>query len=121
LYARGPIEEGRRKSLEPMVARLGGGKVEYEALQHFLADSAWDAEVIERAVVERVCAAIEPQAWVLDDTGVVKDGKHSPGSSVSILDAGQAGISAAAGCAGLATGGSSGVVRDRRRGGDGAV
>src|SRR3954452_21649368 len=79
LYARGLMEAGARKSLEPMVARLGGGAVEYEALQHFLADSPWDAEVVERAVAERVCAVIEPQAWVLDDTGVVKDGKHSPG------------------------------------------
>ena len=73
------IEAGARKSLEPIVARLGGGKVEYEALQHFLADSPWDEAVIERAVAERVCAVIEPEAWVLDDTGVVKDGKHSPG------------------------------------------
>jgi SRSO17 transposase len=79
LYARGLIEEGKRKSLEPIVARLGGGKVEYEGLQHFLADSPWDAEVIERAAAERVCPVISPQAWVLDDTGVVKDGKHSPG------------------------------------------
>jgi SRSO17 transposase len=79
LYARGLIEAGARKSLEPMVARLGGGKVEYEALQHFLADSPWDPGVVERAVAERVCAVIEPEAWVLDDTGVPKDGKHSPG------------------------------------------
>jgi len=79
LYARGLIEQGTRKSLEPVVARLGGGKVEYEALQHFLADSPWDAEVIERSVAERVCAVIDSEAWVLDDTGVVKDGKHSPG------------------------------------------
>jgi SRSO17 transposase len=79
LYARGLIEHGARKSLEPIVARLGGGGAEYEALQHFLADSPWDAGVIERAVAERVCAVIEPEAWVLDDTGVVKDGKHSPG------------------------------------------
>ncbi|MCA1698659.1 MAG: IS701 family transposase [Actinobacteria bacterium] len=79
LYARGLIEAGARKSLEPIVARLGGGKVEYEALQHFLADSPWDPVVIERAVAERVCAAIECEAWVLDDTGVPKDGKRSPG------------------------------------------
>jgi SRSO17 transposase len=79
LYARGLIEDGKRKSLEPIVGRLGGGKVEYEALQHFLADSPWEEQVIERAVAERVCAVIDPQAWVLDDTGVVKDGKHSPG------------------------------------------
>ncbi len=79
LYARGLIEAGARKSLEPMVARLGGGAVEYEALQHFLADSPWDPGVIDRAVAERVCAVIEPAAWVLDDTGIPKDGKRSPG------------------------------------------
>jgi len=79
LYARGLIEAGARKSLEPIVGRLGGGAVEYEALQHFLADSPWDPAVVDRAVAERVCAVIEPEAWVLDDTGVPKDGKHSPG------------------------------------------
>jgi SRSO17 transposase len=79
LYARGLIGAGARKSLEPMVARLGGGPVEYEALQHFLADSPWDPGVVDRAVAERVCAVIEPAAWVLDDTGIPKDGKHSPG------------------------------------------
>src|SRR3954447_18738741 len=79
LYARGLMEAGARKSLEPMVARLGGGTVEYEALQNFLADSPWDPAMVDRAVAERVCAVIEPEAWVLDDTGVVKDGKHSPG------------------------------------------
>jgi SRSO17 transposase len=83
LYARGLIEAGARKSLEPVVARLGGGSVEYEALQHFLADSPWDPAVVDRAVAERVCAVIEPEAWVLDDTGVVKDSRHSPGSSAS--------------------------------------
>jgi SRSO17 transposase len=79
LYARGLMEAGARKSLEPMVVRLGGGAVEYEALQHFLADSPWDPGVVDRAVAERVCPVIEPAAWVLDDTGVPKDGKHSPG------------------------------------------
>ena len=78
-YARGLMMEGTRKSLEPLVARVGGTSVEYEALQHFLADSPWDPAVIDRAVAERVCAVIEPAAWVLDDTGVPKDGKHSPG------------------------------------------
>ena len=79
LYARGLIEAGARKSLEPIVTRLGGGKVEYEALQHFLADSPWDPAIVDRAVAERVCAVIEPEAWVLDDTGIPKDGKRSPG------------------------------------------
>ena len=79
LYARALMEAGARKSIEPMVGRLGGGAVEYEALQHFIADSPWDCEVIDRAVAERVCAVIEPAAWVLDDTGIPKDGKRSPG------------------------------------------
>jgi SRSO17 transposase len=78
-YARGLMEAGARKSLEPLVARMGGTSVEYEALQHFLADSPWDPAVIDRAVAERVCAVIEPVAWVIDDTGVPKDGKRSPG------------------------------------------
>jgi SRSO17 transposase len=78
-YARALMMEGARKSLEPMVTRMGGTSVEYEALQHFLADSPWDPAVIDRAVAERVCAVIEPMAWVLDDTGVPKYGKHSPG------------------------------------------
>ena len=78
-YARALMMDGARKSLEPLVTRMGGTSVEYEALQHFLADSPWDPAVIDRAVAERVCAVIEPVAWVLDDTGVPKDGKHSPG------------------------------------------
>jgi SRSO17 transposase len=78
VYARGLLEAGARKSLEPIVARLGEGG-DYEALQHFLADSPWDPVVIQRAVAERVCPEIGVRAWVIDDTGVPKDGKHSPG------------------------------------------
>jgi SRSO17 transposase len=78
-YARALMMEGARKSLEPMVSRMGGTSVEYEALQHFLADSPWDPAVIDQAVAERVCAVIEPVAWVLDDAGVPKYGRHSPG------------------------------------------
>jgi len=78
-YARALMMDGARKSLEPLVTRMGGTSVEYEALQHFLADSPWDPAVLDRAVAERVCAVIEPMAWVLDDTGVPKYGGRSPG------------------------------------------
>ena len=78
VYARGLLEAGARKSLEPMVVRLGEDG-DYEALQHFLADSPWDPQVVQRAVAERVAPEIGVQAWVIDDTGVPKDGKHSPG------------------------------------------
>jgi len=78
LYLQGLIEQGPRKSLEPLVARLGGG-ADYQSLQQFLADSPWDPAVVMRAVAERVSPEIGVQAWVLDDTGFPKDGKRSPG------------------------------------------
>jgi SRSO17 transposase len=78
VYLRGLIEQGPRKSLEPMVARLGGG-ADYESLQNFLAVSPWDPALVVRAVAERVAPRVDVQAWVLDDTGFPKDGKHSPG------------------------------------------
>ncbi len=78
LYVRGMLEAGARKSLEPVVARLGE-EADYEGLQHFLADSPWDPAVVLRAAAELVCPKIGVQAWVLDDTGFPKDGERSPG------------------------------------------
>lgn len=78
LYMRGLIEQGPRKSLEPMTARLGG-EADYESLQNFLAVSPWDPAAVVRASAERVAPEIGVQAWVLDDTGFPKDGKRSPG------------------------------------------
>ncbi len=78
VYLRGLIEDGARKSLEPMVARLGSG-ADYESLQNFLAVSTWDPALVVRAVAERLAPEIDVQAWVLDDTGFPKDGECSPG------------------------------------------
>jgi SRSO17 transposase len=78
VYLRGLIEDGARKSLEPMVARLGS-EADYESLQNFLAVSTWDPALLVRAVAERVAPEIDVQAWVLDDTGFPKDGECSPG------------------------------------------
>src|SRR5208283_4474885 len=78
LYLRGLLEERARKSLEPLVARLGG-EADYQSMQQFLADSPWDPGLVVRAVAERVAPQIDVEAWVLDDTGFPKDGKHSPG------------------------------------------
>src|SRR5450631_3649001 len=77
-YLRGLLEQGARKSLEPMVARLGGD-ADYQSLQQFLADSPWDPAQVVAAVAERVAPEIGVEAWVLDDTGFPKDGKDSPG------------------------------------------
>ena len=78
LYVRGLLEEGPRKSLEPLVSRLGGD-ADYQSMQQFLADSPWDPSLVVRAVAERVAGEIGVEAWVLDDTGFPKDGKNSPG------------------------------------------
>jgi len=78
LYLRGLLDDAGRKSLEPMCARLGGD-AEYQSMQQFLADSPWDPAAVVRAVAERVAPEVAVDAWVLDDTGFVKDGRHSPG------------------------------------------
>ncbi len=78
LYVRGLLEQGARKSLEPLVARLGG-EADYQSMQQFVADSPWDPVAVMRAVCERVAPEIDVEAWVLDDTGFPKDGKRSPG------------------------------------------
>jgi SRSO17 transposase len=78
LYLRGLIEQGARKSLEPLAERLGG-EADYQSLQQFLAVSPWDPAVVVKAVAERVAPEIDVEAWVLDDTGFPKDGQDSPG------------------------------------------
>jgi len=79
IYVRGLVEHGGRKSLQPTLFRLGESEATYQSLQQFLADSPWDPEVVVRACAERVAPQIGVQAWVVDDTGIKKDGKHSPG------------------------------------------
>jgi SRSO17 transposase len=78
LYLRGLLEHGSRKSLEPLVERLGGD-ADYQSMQQFVADSPWDPVLVVRAVAERVALQIGVEAWLLDDTGFPKDGKDSPG------------------------------------------
>jgi hypothetical protein len=76
-YLRGLMLEGRRKSIEPMAARLG--EVHYQALHHFVAVSSWDWRPVRRRLAERLIGALEPTAWVVDDTGFPKDGDCSVG------------------------------------------
>jgi SRSO17 transposase len=79
LYVRGLVEHGGRKSLQPTLFRLEQTPACYESMQQFLADSPWDPALLLRACAERVAPAIGVRAWVVDDTGIVKDGQHSPG------------------------------------------
>jgi SRSO17 transposase len=79
LYVRGLVEQGGRKSLQPTLFRLEETPARYESLQQFLADSPWDPEALIRACAERVAPQLGVVGWVVDDTGIVKDGAHSPG------------------------------------------
>jgi SRSO17 transposase len=79
LYVRGLIEHGGRKSLQPTLFRLEETSARYESVQQFLADSPWEPDLVVRACAERVAPELGVVAWVVDDTGIVKDGKHSPG------------------------------------------
>jgi SRSO17 transposase len=78
LYLRGLLEQGARKSLEPIVGRLGDD-ADYQSMQQFVADSPWEPALVVKAVAERVAPQIDVEAWLLDDTGFPKDGKDSPG------------------------------------------
>src|SRR6266487_1833337 len=79
LYVRGLVEQGGRKSLQPTLFRLEETPARYESMQQFVADSPWDPGLLVRACAERVAPEIGVLAWIVDDTGIVKDGKHSPG------------------------------------------
>ena len=79
LYVRGLVEHGGRKSLQPTLFRLEETPARYESMQQFLADSPWDPALVVRACAERLTPELAVEAWVLDDTGFPKQGKHSPG------------------------------------------
>jgi SRSO17 transposase len=79
LYVRGLVEQGRRKSLQPTLFRLEETPARYESMQQFLADSPWDPDLLVRECAERVVPQIGVQAWIVDDTGIPKWGRHSPG------------------------------------------
>lgn len=76
-YVRGLLLEGRRKSIQPMAARLSDG--DEDGLQQFITDSPWDDVPVRRRLARRMTAEIDPEGWIVDDTGLPKDGRFSPG------------------------------------------
>jgi SRSO17 transposase len=68
---------GERKSIEPIAARLG---IDRQKLQQFIADSPWDEQALWRALRREVVPVMEPLvAWIVDETGWLKQGKNSVG------------------------------------------
>jgi SRSO17 transposase len=76
-YVRGLLLEGRRKSIQPMAARLPDG--DEQGLQQFITDSPWRDGPVRRRLATRMTHEIAPVGWVVDDTGLPKDGRMSPG------------------------------------------
>lgn len=87
MYALGLLGDGERKSAEPIAARACGDPTLCDAyharLLHFIADSVWSDHGVRRAATKYAIAAMvdrEPiTAWIVDDTGFLKQGKHSVG------------------------------------------
>jgi len=84
-YLRGLLLDGKRKSIQPMAARLTKGDPQADAyaleqaLQQFVNQSPWDPTSVRRRLTQRITAALRPAAWVIDDTAFPKYGRHSVG------------------------------------------
>jgi SRSO17 transposase len=84
-YLTGLTLPGERKSVEPMAAQLNPARVRqtHQSLHHLVAAAPWDAAAALKAVRAYVLPAIERQgpirAWIIDDTGIPKKGRHSVG------------------------------------------
>nr|WP_026116163.1 IS701 family transposase [Nocardiopsis kunsanensis] len=78
-YLRGLMLQGQRKSIEPMAQRLPDGNM--QALQQFVASSPWDHVPVQRRLATKVSRAIDPDAWVIDDSAFPKAGTASVGAA----------------------------------------
>src|SRR5712671_6301486 len=84
-YCKGLLLPGERKSIEPMAARLDAEHVQAmrQSLHHLVAKAPWSDDVLLEQVRNYVLPTMRKQgpvvAWIVDDTGFPKKGKHSVG------------------------------------------
>lgn len=86
-YFQGLLGDCERKSVEPIAARAAASPEETRAmterLLHFVGDSEWDDQRVRQYGVRYALRAMTEQesvdSWILDDTGMLKQGKESPG------------------------------------------
>ena len=84
-YCSGLLLPGERKSVEPMAAATAPARVsaQHQALLHFVGEGGWSDETMLAKVREIVLPKIERhgavEAWIIDDTGMPKHGRHSVG------------------------------------------
>jgi SRSO17 transposase len=74
-----------RKSVEPMAAMTAPERTaaQHQSLLHFVGEGNWSDDKVLAKVREMVLPAIERhgpiEAWIIDDTGFPKKGRHSVG------------------------------------------
>ena len=84
-YCTGLVVAGERKSVEPIAALTAPARVaaQHQSLLHFVGNGAWSDELVLGKVREMVLPEIERHgpitAWIIDDTGIPKQGRHSVG------------------------------------------
>ena len=84
-YCAGLMMPCERKSVEPMAAVTAPARTaaQHQSLLHFVGQASWSDEKVLAKVCETVLPAIERsgpiEAWIIDDTGFPKKGKHSVG------------------------------------------
>ena len=78
-YVSGLIGPGDRKSIQPMAERLALGS--YDRLHHFISSGVWDAAPIEAELLVQADKLVggRDAVLVIDDTAILKKGKHSVG------------------------------------------
>jgi SRSO17 transposase len=75
-YIEALFNDSERKSMEAMHGRLSD-PISYEALQHFITDSPWEAAPLWAHL--RTCVPVRRGLLALDDTGFPKQGTKSVG------------------------------------------
>jgi SRSO17 transposase len=84
-YCAGLMMPCERKSVEPLAAVTAPARVaaQHQSLLHFVGEGHWSDEAVLAKVREMVLPEIERQgpieAWIIDDTGFPKKGRHSVG------------------------------------------
>jgi len=84
-YCTGLMLPCDRTSVEPMAAVTAPGRTaaQHQSLLHFVGQASWSDDKVLAQVCETVLPAIERdgpiEAWIIDDTGYPKKGKHSVG------------------------------------------
>ena len=84
-YCVGLMLPCERKSVEPMAAVTAPERTaaQHQSLLHFVGNAAWSDERVLAKVREMVLPEIERhgpiEAWIIDDTGFPKQGRHSVG------------------------------------------